>query len=783
VRAERLWFLDARGMDSGVAAGTLSFVLSAAGEGEAVVLALASSRDEVNATVEAATACGIGAVLLLLCDAAGSSRAASWLLPASAGEGLRVFALRADAGILDWVGACVAAATESDGPSPCCSLAASLSATITAHHSRIIHGRLYNSRAVAAPAAASGYIPVDPSGMLADIAAVTQAFRERVVPQVDALCRRLLAASVRRAAFRRAAPPPRAAAAAQASGSAASDAAAVAAPPGSAGPLQLFPPPVRGADVAAALREYRDACSLSWSIAYFISSAEAAFEEAWGGVSDVAAAYGATREMLLAGLTSRNTLDELQGLGQRQAGNAALLALCRDESIPDGQLAIEIFIRALAEAKATSGDAGAAGDAKATADGGSPADSEELAFSHASPLYAVARDLYSFLGHYGWAADNDQDMNERHWAEDAAFPLGVWRKVVLARAAALASGSASAAHAAGLEAAAGLAGAPGAPPLLRRESSTASAGRYESASAVLQTELPTDHPLWGALEMLRASLLQKERVHTMYVRLGLRAKLMLQQWIDEHWAALAACGCGEAAPAGGGVAREDLNHAPPAYWLAALREGDGLLAGDAGASGGSAGSGARSGAAAMPPAAVVAAVTPAVGPALRALVSAARVFALERRMWAGTEAIVSLAASRGRTQEVAGGVGQASAEAGALAGGAATFAGLGCSSGSGAPVVGRARVITKLEQASSVQAGEVLVTRVTSPAWTPLFSLIAAVVLEEGGMLSHGAVVARECGLACVSQVRGAIAAIATGDLVQVDGEAGTVTVLERRAA
>jgi phosphohistidine swiveling domain-containing protein len=552
-----------------------------------------------------------------------------------------------------------------------------------------------------------------------------------------------------------------------------------------------------GADVVSALREYRDACSLSWSIAYFISSAEAAFEEAWGSVADVAAAYGATREMLLAGLTSRNTLDELQGLGQRQASNAALLALCRNVAIPDGQLAVEIFIRALAAAKPASGASGAAGDAKVTASSGAgPADREELAFSHASPLYAVARDLYSFLGHYGWAADNDQDMNERHWAEDAAFPLGVWRKVVLARAAALASGGTSTLHAAGLEAAAGLADAPGAPPLLRRESSTASAGRYESASAVLQTELPADHPIWGSLEMLRASLLQKERVHTMYVRLGLRAKLMLQQWIDEQWAALAACGCGgggggsgEAALAGGGVTREDLNHAPPSYWLAALREGDELEASravpadDAGASSGSAGPGGGAGAAAMPPAAAVASVAPAVGPAMRALVSAARVFSLERRMWASTEAIVSLSASRGRTQAVAGGIGQASAAAGAAAGGAATFAGLGCSSGSGAPVVGRARVITKLEQASSVQAGEVLVTRVTSPAWTPLFSLISAVVLQEGGMLSHGAVVARECGLACVSQVRGVVAAIATGDLVQVDGEAGTVTVLERCAA
>ena len=66
-------------------------------------------------------------------------------------------------------------------------------------------------------------------------------------------------------------------------------------------------------------------------------------------------------------------------------------------------------------------------------------------------------------------------------------------------------------------------------------------------------------------------------------------------------------------------------------------------------------------------------------------------------------------------------------------------------------------MVTSLaEQAREVRAGEILVAAYTSPAWTPLFSLVAGIVLEHGGMLSHGAVVARECGIPCVAQVRDA---------------------------
>ena len=55
-----------------------------------------------------------------------------------------------------------------------------------------------------------------------------------------------------------------------------------------------------------------------------------------------------------------------------------------------------------------------------------------------------------------------------------------------------------------------------------------------------------------------------------------------------------------------------------------------------------------------------------------------------------------------------------------------------------------------IDQARDVRTGEILVAEYTSPAWTPLFSLVVGIVLEHGGMLSHGAVVARECGIPAV---------------------------------
>ncbi|MFQ5343773.1 MAG: PEP-utilizing enzyme [Anaerolineae bacterium] len=72
----------------------------------------------------------------------------------------------------------------------------------------------------------------------------------------------------------------------------------------------------------------------------------------------------------------------------------------------------------------------------------------------------------------------------------------------------------------------------------------------------------------------------------------------------------------------------------------------------------------------------------------------------------------------------------------------------------------------------------VLVTGSTDPAWTPLFLRVRGLVMERGGQLSHGAVVAREYGLPAVVGVAGALDRIADGQIIDVDGATGRVTLL-----
>lgn len=76
-----------------------------------------------------------------------------------------------------------------------------------------------------------------------------------------------------------------------------------------------------------------------------------------------------------------------------------------------------------------------------------------------------------------------------------------------------------------------------------------------------------------------------------------------------------------------------------------------------------------------------------------------------------------------------------------------------------------------------LEPGEVLVAPATDPGWTPLFLTASALVMEMGGMMSHGAVVAREYGIPAVVGVPEATTRIATGEHVVVDGSAGTVAL------
>ncbi len=90
-------------------------------------------------------------------------------------------------------------------------------------------------------------------------------------------------------------------------------------------------------------------------------------------------------------------------------------------------------------------------------------------------------------------------------------------------------------------------------------------------------------------------------------------------------------------------------------------------------------------------------------------------------------------------------------------------------------VTGRARIIGSLEEAHSLEPGDILVTRFTDPGWTPLFGRIRAVVTETGGVLSHAAVISREYGIPAVLAVSGATEAIVDGTTITVDGCQGIV--------
>jgi pyruvate,water dikinase len=92
---------------------------------------------------------------------------------------------------------------------------------------------------------------------------------------------------------------------------------------------------------------------------------------------------------------------------------------------------------------------------------------------------------------------------------------------------------------------------------------------------------------------------------------------------------------------------------------------------------------------------------------------------------------------------------------------------------------GRARVIAHVEQLDELEEGEILVAPHTSPSWTPVFGRIAAAVLDSGGVMSHGAIVAREYGLPAVIGTGTGTKRIRTGDRLRVDADAGVVTILD----
>jgi pyruvate,water dikinase len=108
--------------------------------------------------------------------------------------------------------------------------------------------------------------------------------------------------------------------------------------------------------------------------------------------------------------------------------------------------------------------------------------------------------------------------------------------------------------------------------------------------------------------------------------------------------------------------------------------------------------------------------------------------------------------------------------------GTKVFHGLGVSAGT---ATGRARVVLRSDANERVQPGEILVAPFTDPGWTPYFVAAAGIVMDMGGMLSHGSIVAREYGIPAVVNVGPATQIIRTGQWLEVDADRGVVKVLE----
>jgi pyruvate,water dikinase len=106
--------------------------------------------------------------------------------------------------------------------------------------------------------------------------------------------------------------------------------------------------------------------------------------------------------------------------------------------------------------------------------------------------------------------------------------------------------------------------------------------------------------------------------------------------------------------------------------------------------------------------------------------------------------------------------------------------------GSPGVVEGTARVVLDPgdpDQTDQLEEGDILVCRLTDPSWAALFSLVDGLVIDIGGLASHGAIVARELGIPCVIGTDDGTRRIRSGDRVRVDGTAGTVTILTPAAS
>ena len=107
-----------------------------------------------------------------------------------------------------------------------------------------------------------------------------------------------------------------------------------------------------------------------------------------------------------------------------------------------------------------------------------------------------------------------------------------------------------------------------------------------------------------------------------------------------------------------------------------------------------------------------------------------------------------------------------------------TYKGIGVSSG---VFQGKVRKIQHPDEYANLQKGEILLASSTDPSWTPMFLKASAIIVETGGYLSHGSIVAREYGLPAVVNIAGIMNVLQDGDVVLVNGDEGMISLVSKK--
>ncbi len=103
--------------------------------------------------------------------------------------------------------------------------------------------------------------------------------------------------------------------------------------------------------------------------------------------------------------------------------------------------------------------------------------------------------------------------------------------------------------------------------------------------------------------------------------------------------------------------------------------------------------------------------------------------------------------------------------------------GVGCSPGI---TTGKVRIVTSISEIGSIQKNDILVTRNTDPAWTPVFKKLSGLITETGGILSHGAVVSREYNIPAITAVKQVTTLLKNGQQITLDGNTGIIYIKKK---